>query len=101
MTAELVRDEVRSGLADNWDPELTLGEWWERLADGGWAVPTWPEEWHGRAFPRDLAAAVMSELAAAGAVGPPSGLGILLAGPPVITPAPDGPQRAALHPLTA
>ena len=24
-----------SWLEDNWDPDLTLGEWWERLGHGG------------------------------------------------------------------
>jgi hypothetical protein len=43
-----VRAEVRAWLADNWDPDLTVGEWWERLAGSGWAVPMWPEEYRDR-----------------------------------------------------
>ena len=66
LTAELVREEVRAWLAENWDPDLTLAQWWDRLAESGWAVPTWPEEWHGKGFTRDLAAAVADEIAAAG-----------------------------------
>jgi len=31
-----------------WDPVITLGEWWRRLADSGLAVPRWPVEWLGR-----------------------------------------------------
>jgi alkylation response protein AidB-like acyl-CoA dehydrogenase len=99
MTAELVRKEVQEWVADNWDPGLTLAEWWERLADSGWAVPTWPEEWHGKGLPRDLAAAVMNELAKAGAVGPPSGLGILLAGPTIIAHGTDEQKRRYLKPI--
>ncbi|MCI3949577.1 MAG: hypothetical protein K0R11_1511 [Acidimicrobiales bacterium] len=34
--ADEVASEVRAWLASNWDPELTLAEWWERLADSGW-----------------------------------------------------------------
>ena len=38
-----VRTEVRSWLDDNWDPDLTVAVWWQRLADSGWGHPTWPE----------------------------------------------------------
>ena len=51
-----VAAEVRAWLASNWDPELALGEWWERLADSGWGVPTWPEGWFGRGLGADQAA---------------------------------------------
>ncbi len=40
--------ELRSWLDQNWDPDLTVGEWWERLGLAGWAAPTWPEQWYGR-----------------------------------------------------
>jgi alkylation response protein AidB-like acyl-CoA dehydrogenase len=99
LTAELVREEVRAWLAENWDPDLTLAQWWDRLADSGWAVPTWPEDWHGKGFTRDLAVAVSDEIAAAGAVGPPSGLGILLAGPTIITHGTDEQKRRYLKPI--
>jgi alkylation response protein AidB-like acyl-CoA dehydrogenase len=99
VTAELVRQEVRDWVAESWDPDLTLAQWWARLADSGWAVPTWPEEWHGKGLPRDLAAAVMDELAKAGAVGPPSGLGILLAGPTIIAHGTDEQKRRYLEPI--
>ncbi|HZR13075.1 MAG TPA: acyl-CoA dehydrogenase family protein [Acidimicrobiia bacterium] len=99
LTAELVREEVRAWLAENWDPDLTLAQWWDRLAESGWAVPTWPEEWYGKGFTRDLAAAVSEEIAAAGAVGPPSGLGILLAGPTIITHGTDEQKRRYLKPI--
>ena len=35
ITAETVRDEVRAWLAENWDPDLTVAEWWERLMRSG------------------------------------------------------------------
>ena len=31
ITAETVREEVRAWLAESWDPDLTVAEWWERL----------------------------------------------------------------------
>ena len=31
--------ELRDWLADNWDPDLSVAEWWERLGLSGWAAP--------------------------------------------------------------
>ena len=97
--ADEVASEVRAWLKDNWDPDLTLGEWWERLADSGWAVPTWPEEWLGRGLTRDLAAVVSSEIRAAGAVGPPAGLGLMLAGPTIVAHGSDEQKQRYLRPI--
>ncbi len=99
ITDELVRDEVRGWLADNWDPDLTLAEWWARLCDSGWGVPTWPEEWFGKGLPRDLAGVVTEELRAAGAIGPPSGLGVLLAGPTILVHGSDEQRARYLRPI--
>jgi alkylation response protein AidB-like acyl-CoA dehydrogenase len=82
-TVEQVRTEVRAWLADNWDADLTVGEWWERLAHSGYAVPTFPEDCFGRGYPRALANVVNEEIEAAGAIGPPSGLGYALAAPTI------------------
>jgi alkylation response protein AidB-like acyl-CoA dehydrogenase len=84
-TAESVREEVRTWLDANWDPDLTVGEWWERLMASGYAAPTFPEEDFGRGYNRALANVVNEELAKAGAVGPPAGLGYLLAAPTIAT----------------
>ena len=40
LTDDEVRLEVKRFIGEAWDPDLTLGQWWERLADSGWAVPT-------------------------------------------------------------
>jgi alkylation response protein AidB-like acyl-CoA dehydrogenase len=63
-----VRAEVREWLAANWDPELSLVEWRNKLADSGWGMPQWPEQWYGRGLPIALARAVEEELANVGAV---------------------------------
>jgi alkylation response protein AidB-like acyl-CoA dehydrogenase len=98
-TAEEVRIELRAWLADAWDPDLTVAEWWARFAEGRWAVPTWPEEWYGRGFPGDLARAVFEELRSAGALGPPAGLGVLLAGPTIYTHGTEEQKRRYLRPI--
>jgi alkylation response protein AidB-like acyl-CoA dehydrogenase len=99
ITEDLVRDEIRSWLADNWDPDSTVAEWWDRLCDSGWAMPTWPEEWFGRGLPRELAGVVNAELRSAGAIGPPSGLGALLAGPTILVHGTDEQRARYLRPI--
>jgi alkylation response protein AidB-like acyl-CoA dehydrogenase len=84
ITAETVREEVRAWLADNWDPDLTVAQWWERLMRSGYGAPTWPEDDFGRGYSRSLANVVNEELAKGGAIGPPAGLGYLLAGPTIV-----------------
>ena len=83
-TPEAVRDEVRTWIEKNWDPDLTVAQWWERLGASGYAAPTFPEADFGRGYSRALAIVVNDELAAAGAVGPPAGLGYLLAAPTLV-----------------
>ena len=67
--AKSVRDDVRSWLGENWDPERPLLEWRGLLADSGWGCPVWPREWYGRGLPPSLAAVVTEEFRAIGAVG--------------------------------
>jgi alkylation response protein AidB-like acyl-CoA dehydrogenase len=83
ITAETVREEVQTWLAENWDPDLTVAEWWERLMRSGYCAPTFPEEDFGKGYNRALANVVNEELAKAGAIGPPAGLGYLLAAPTI------------------
>ena len=37
-TSRDVTAEVNAWLAENWDPELTVAEWWERLGLSGWGA---------------------------------------------------------------
>ena len=52
-THEDVLTELKGWLEENWDPDLTVGEWWERLGTSGWAVPTWPDERFGKGLSRE------------------------------------------------
>ena len=69
VDAAAVRSEVRDWLADNWDPNASLVGWRGKLADSGWGMPTWPQEWFGRDLPQALAPAVEAEFARIDAVG--------------------------------
>ena len=64
-----VRAEVRTWLAANWDPEMSLVAWRNKLVDSGWGMPQWPEAWYGRGLPLRLVRAVEEEFASIGAVG--------------------------------
>jgi alkylation response protein AidB-like acyl-CoA dehydrogenase len=78
-----VVDELRTWLEENWDPDLTVGEWWERLGLEGWAAPTLPTNAYGKGIPRSDGVRVLQEIGAFGALGPPAGLGLLLAAPTI------------------
>jgi alkylation response protein AidB-like acyl-CoA dehydrogenase len=79
---ELV-DELRTWLEDNWDADLTVAEWWERLGLAGWAAPTLPTNAFGRGVARSIGVQIQQEIAAFGALGAPGGLGLLLAAPTI------------------
>jgi len=83
-SAEDVRAEVKAWLEENWNPDLTVGEWWDILAHSGYAAPTFPEDAWGKGWTRDLAMAVNETITAHGAIGPPAGLGYLLAAPTIV-----------------
>jgi len=100
-TDDPVRAELRSWLAEQWEPDLTVREWWERLAAAGWAAPTWPEEWHGRGLSREYAGIVAEELRDAGAIGGPAGLGMLLAGPTILAHGTDEQKQRYLWPIVS
>src|SRR6202042_2749058 len=83
-TASSVRREARDWIEENFDPQLSLRAWLERLARSGWAQPGWPQEWCGRGLPPDLAALAYEEFNRVDAPGPPAGLGVMLAAPAII-----------------
>jgi alkylation response protein AidB-like acyl-CoA dehydrogenase len=83
-SVEDVRTEVKQWLEENWNPELTVAEWWDILARSGYAAPHFPEDCWGKGYPRDLTLAVSETIAEHGAVGPPAGLGYLLAAPTIV-----------------
>ena len=69
ITEASVRAEVRAWLEANWNPELGLVEWRNKLADAGWGVPHWPKEWYGLDLPAGLVTVVDEEFTRIGAIG--------------------------------
>jgi len=83
-TADEVRAEVEAWLDDNWDPGLTVREWWALLRPTGFSHPMLPPNAYGKGWGRDLAGAVMATMADRAVMGPPSsGLGYMLAAPTI------------------
>ena len=94
-----VRAEVRGWAAENWSLDLTVREWWQRLAQARLAMPAWPEP-YGRGMSNRDARAVTEELAAAGMIGPPQGVvGAALAGPMLLAHGTPEQQARYLPPL--
>ncbi len=97
---DAIRSQARAWIEGAWDPDLTVREWWARLADSGWGMPHWPEEWFGRSLPERAASAVREEMVAAGVLGPPGGAGPLMAAPVLFAHGSDE-QRRRWLPLLA
>ena len=78
-------DELRAWLGANWDPDLSVREWWERLGMAGWAAPMLPADCYGRGLSRGDALLVSGTIAAFGALAAPMGMSIGLASPTITT----------------
>ena len=68
---------------------LPLVEWRRRLADAGWAAPSWPARWGGRGLPAWADDVVGDELVRGRRRRPPVGSGMLLAAPTILAHGPD------------
>ncbi len=88
-----IEGELKAWLDANWEPDLTVREWWERLGESGWAAPTWPADWYGKGLSRAEGVQVARVIREFGALGPPGGLGLLLAGPTIIAHGTDEQKR--------
>ena len=99
VDANEVRLEVRSWLEEHWDPESSLADWRNLLADSGWACPTWPVEWYGRGLPPAMAAVVAEEFERIGAIGTPEGTGMVLVAPTLLEHGSDELKALLLRPI--
>ncbi len=64
-----IRTDVGAWLDSNWDPNLGLVEWRNKLVESRWGMPEWPEQWYGRDFGAAQVRVVEQEFARRGAVG--------------------------------
>jgi alkylation response protein AidB-like acyl-CoA dehydrogenase len=98
QTPNQVRVELGSWIRQHWDPAMSLREWRALLLDSGWAVPSWPQRWHGRGLPAWADELVGSELLRLGTVGLPVGSGTWLAAPTILAHGPDELRERLLRP---
>ena len=103
------RDELRAWFAEH-DPgvepvgdEDAHYDWRRRfqreLADGGWAAVHWPVRYGGRGASMTESAIFFEELGRSGAPLPANVLGLLLAGPTIMTWGTPDQQERHLHPI--
>jgi alkylation response protein AidB-like acyl-CoA dehydrogenase len=78
-----IEERVGAWIDTNWDPNLTVGEWWQRLADSGYCHPALPVEAGGLGWSGSESMRAMRVFADRGVVGPPPGLGHMLAAPTI------------------
>lgn len=75
---------VTAWLDENWDPDLSVDDWWALVARAGWVAPHFTPEQGGRGLPRRAEATVRETFADYGALRPPGGLGLLMAAPTIL-----------------
>jgi alkylation response protein AidB-like acyl-CoA dehydrogenase len=102
-TASAGPDQIRAELAEwvqqHWSPDIALRDWREQLLQAGWAVPSWPQRWHGRGLPAWADELAASELIRLGAVGVPVGSGTWLAAPTILAHGSDELRDRLLAPI--
>jgi alkylation response protein AidB-like acyl-CoA dehydrogenase len=99
VTVDDVRSDARDWITANWALDITVREWWRRLAEAGLSMPTWPVPF-GRGYRSAEGRAVTEELAAVGAIAPPQGaLGMPLAAPTILEHGTDDQRARYLPPL--
>ncbi len=81
QAAEEVVVEAQLWFRENWDPALSVGDWWQRLASSGYAFPRWPALAGGRSLDKAAARAVIEARRSVGAYGPPNGIATFLVAP--------------------
>jgi alkylation response protein AidB-like acyl-CoA dehydrogenase len=96
VTEQSLSEDVRSWVAEHWDPAMSLRVWRELVVEAGWAVPSWPERWYGKGLPAWADDVVRREIRRGGAVSSiPSGL----AGPTILEQGPDHTRERFLRRL--
>ena len=60
INIEEIKAELSEWIQDNWDPDITVSEWWKCLSDAGWSATSLPVEAGGRGWSRVHSATEMS-----------------------------------------
>jgi alkylation response protein AidB-like acyl-CoA dehydrogenase len=93
--------ELDGWLDDHWDPDATVGAWWDLLGGTGWATPTLPSDRCGRGATAAEGDAIAARLGARGVLGPPAGTGMAIVAPTLAAHADAGQVEALLRPIVS
>ncbi|MCU1395543.1 MAG: putative acyl-CoA dehydrogenase [Ilumatobacteraceae bacterium] len=80
----VISEQVNAWTDEQWDLDITLREWWRRLADAGYSQPTWPSGIGGMAADSRTARTITEVLAAKGVIAAPTGMGPHMGGPTIL-----------------
>jgi len=98
VTEAEVQEEVLAWFEAEWDADLSLLAWRDKLVASGWAVPSWSSEWFGRGLPAWADRVAHATIRRAGGVAVPLGAGFGLAAPTMYDHASDELKQKYLRP---
>lgn len=94
--------QVQAWVDASWVTSLTVREWWQRLAEAGYAYPSWPEGLGGSGASRRDAMTIAGVLAKNGVIGPPTGhLAATLAAPTLLEHATEAQKAELVRPIAS
>lgn len=76
-----VYGEAHEWYSANWDPAMSVGDWWALIARSGWGYPFWPADRFGKGLSHTDALEADRARDDVGAFGPPNGVGVTLVAP--------------------
>lgn len=82
-TPEQIAELAHAFVDECWDPDLTVAQWWARMREHRFVSTTLPVAAGGRGWSHNQAAAADAVLTERRVLGPPSGLGLMLAAPTI------------------
>ena len=78
-----IRDQARSWAKANWDPEMTVAQWWECLFEARYCLPSLPDNAFGRGYSRQEENESRRGLRDVGTLGPAIGISTMMAAPTI------------------
>jgi alkylation response protein AidB-like acyl-CoA dehydrogenase len=75
--------DVEAWLDEHWSPDITVAEWWQRMAGAGRSNPQLPAPW-GRGWSAPDVSRLVDAMVARGCLGPPMGMGLVMGAPTLI-----------------
>ena len=98
-TTGVTSDAVGAWIEANWHLDITLADWWQRLADAGYAFPHWPTGFGGSDMRASDASAIQQLLGTHGVIGPPTGNAPNMGVPTVLTHGTDDQKERFVKPV--